>query len=820
MAFSVKADSFSTLAGTGNQSVVGLGFEPKIVLFFPSAQTASGISAGSNISFGAAIDSSNRFALTANAMNGVGTSNSGRESKTDRCFMVNNPADGGGTNPGYEADFVSMDADGFTVNIIVNVGSIARKVAFLALGGDDLTNVFIGNDTMRTTVGTKATTGVGFEPDAVILSSISLTTTDTANNDGAIFSLGCGTDPTERGASCVQDRDNRGTSETTRWQETDKCLIGITSGGSEDYEADLDSLDADGFTLDYTNAAASAYRFFYIALKGNVSMKVGSFNSRTGAGNFSEIGVGFQPSAGIFMSVLRATAAGRDLSDSKMSLGVASETTERAVIGWTDQDAVLTMNTDNFFSDTLLYQNYDYAQVQLGAIDFISWDADGFTLNQTDADPIANEIIFLLFETAGGLVNVNIETVKANAHVFPLFFATPPFIAIIPDQTPGIVTPGLPEYKVRLKNQDGELVAEFDNWRSMSYTHRVNTPGSARFEMDGYDERVAEFSLDGQLEIWRRNLNVELDWYLEWEGFVRTVNDLLQVNAKRSFVAFASGYAHLLKRRIIAYPAGSDGAAKDDFGETVMKRFVYENAGAGATVANGRISNGVFPGLFIEADSAAGTNWNGARAYSDLYEECQDIARTTGVDFDIVGIGKALFEFRAYDGQRGIDRTNNGLNTLTGLNSAGNAPVIFSSEFGNMKTPLLSINRSNEVNKVYALGAGVEDDRATVVRTDNDSINVSPWNTLEDTISANEEDSDSGLNTQGDRVLKEKQLKETLSFAAMQLKSMYYGKHYHWGDLITAKYFATEFDKKIIGAKVTVSKRSKGERIKLEFGDI
>ncbi len=818
MSFDVKADSFSINAATGNQSITGLGFQPKIVLFFPSGRTSVGIGAGSNMSFGAAISSTSRFAVTTNAQNAVVTTNTRRESKSVVCIMVNNPATGTGANPLYEADFVSLDADGFTIDITVNPLSGNYRVGYIAMGGDDLTDVAIGNDTAKTTTGTKATTGVGFQPDAIILSTILATGTD-GNLTSAGIGFGASSGVGEDGASSVASRDGLPTSETRQWQEADACILAMASAAGN-FEAHLDSFDADGFTLDYVNAAFSAQQIFYIALKANVSIKVGSFNSRTSSGNFSEIGVGFQPSAGIFWSVLHPTQAGRDTTDSKMSLGAVTDTNERAVIGWTDQDSVGTSNADNFFSDVLLYQNYDYAQTQLGAIDFVSWDADGFTLDQTDADPTANEIIYILFETAGGLVNANVETAKANAHVFPLFFATPPFIAVIPDQTPGIVTPGLPEYKVRLKNQDGELVAEFDNWRSMSYTHRVNTPGSARFEMDGYDERVAEFSLDGQLEIWRRNLNVELDWYLEWEGFVRTVNDLLQVNAKRSFVAFASGYAHLLKRRIIAYPAGSNGAVKDDFGETVMKRFVYENAGAGATVANGRISNGVFPGLFVEADSAAGINWNGARAYNSLYEECQDIARTTGVDFDIIGIGKALFEFRAYDGQRGIDRTNNGLNTFTGLNAAGNAPVIFSSEFGNMKTPLLSINRSNEVNKVYALGAGVEGDRATVVRTDNDSINVSPWNTLEDTISANEEDSDSGLNTQGDRVLKEKQLKETLSFAAMQLKSMYYGKHYHWGDLITAKYFAVEFDKKIIGVKVTVSKRSKGERIKLEFGDI
>ena len=46
--------------------------------------------------------------------------------------------------------------------------------------------------------------------------------------------------------------------------------------------------------------------------------------------------------------------------------------------------------------DGLIYQNYDNAQTQEGAIDFVSWDADGFTLNQTDADPTGNELLYLV----------------------------------------------------------------------------------------------------------------------------------------------------------------------------------------------------------------------------------------------------------------------------------------------------------------------------------------------------------------------------------------------------------------------------------------
>ena len=50
----------------------------------------------------------------------------------------------------------------------------------------------------------------------------------------------------------------------------------------------------------------------------------------------------------------------------------------------------------------MIYQNYDYDQTLEGSIDFVSWDSDGFTLNQIDDDPSANEIIYLIFGATGG----------------------------------------------------------------------------------------------------------------------------------------------------------------------------------------------------------------------------------------------------------------------------------------------------------------------------------------------------------------------------------------------------------------------------------
>lgn len=382
-------------------------------------------------------------------------------------------------------------------------------------------------------------------------------------------------------------------------------------------------------------------------------------------------------------------------------------------------------------------------------------------------------------------------------------------------------TPGFTDYKVRLKDQSGILVAEFDAWRSLSFSHIINSPGACRLEIDALDPRAALFELDGQIEVWRRNLDVGLDWYIEWEGFHRTQNDLTQQNDNESFVSYALGYLSLLNRRHIMYFAGTAQTDKSGAGEAVLKEFVDENAGPSALSANGRLGgvDGTIAGLTIEADQGNGASWEGARAYKNLLTVASEIAVETGVDIEVVGLGVAAYEFRVHDGQRGEDRTVVGLDAA-GLNGAGNAPVIFSRVFGNMAIPLFSVNRSTEINAVYALGQGEESDRTVVLRQDLSAIADSPINRVEMIRNATQESTTAGLNSVGDEALTENQKKETLRFDALQIEGTFYGKDYTWGDLITARYRTSEFNKKIVDVRLVVSNTQGGENITLEFADI
>lgn len=385
---------------------------------------------------------------------------------------------------------------------------------------------------------------------------------------------------------------------------------------------------------------------------------------------------------------------------------------------------------------------------------------------------------------------------------------------------PDIVTPGMAEYKVILKNQEGEIVAEFDNWRSLAIARRVNTFGSCRFEIDGWDSRTSLFELDSQIEIWRRNRNVGLDWYLEWEGFHRTHNDLIQVNGKRSFVSFSVGYLHLLKRKHILWYASSDGATKSGLSGGTILSYVNENAGPAALQVSGRVIDGVFPGLVVGADAGYGNDWSGSRAWKNLFDVIIGIAEPDNLYLDITGIGQAQFEFNVYDQQRGLDRTASGIDHLTGLNPYGNVPAVFSTEFGNMELPNVAINRANEINRALALGAGVETDRSLALTQYVDRMTDSPWNAIEGTIQAsNEGDDTTKLLMIAKQYVEQNLYDETFSFNVIQTKSLYYGKDYWFGDKATFRYVDLEMDKQISGVKITVSENAEGEKVSIEVED-
>lgn len=360
-------------------------------------------------------------------------------------------------------------------------------------------------------------------------------------------------------------------------------------------------------------------------------------------------------------------------------------------------------------------------------------------------------------------------------------------------------------YKVRLyRPNDGLLVAEFDNWRTLNFTRTVNGIGSHAIAFEGLtgpkpDPRFDLFTLDSIVEVWRQPFGKP--WYLEYGGMHRTPEVSLSEGGHYIFTSYGRDYLTFLDRRRLLYPSTLAQSIKGAAGETVIKEFVNENAGPGANNA-ARKNNGVTLGLSIEADLARGTYWFGQRSWQPLLDIITEVALATGVDFSIVRTGDLTWEFRCYYPQMGTDRT------LT---------AIFSPLHGNMLAPTYTVSRTEEATVCVVLGQEQGTARRTVTRRSTAETD-SPWNMIEMTKDARNEATYTGMTQDGDLALSEVQKNPEFKFSVLQTEGLRYGVDYFLGDMITAKLYSITDTKKIVEVSIGVSEGK--ESIDIGFAEV
>lgn len=143
MALNVKIGSFAQPSSTGNQAVTGVGFKPKLVIFMMNQLTADGDTTNAKWGIGFGVSATDRYYMAGCAKNARTGSDSGdRQDNTRVIGCVTSVAGGAGFDPttDCEADFVTMDNDGFTVNW-TTVDATAREVVYWAFP-ESLTNYF------------------------------------------------------------------------------------------------------------------------------------------------------------------------------------------------------------------------------------------------------------------------------------------------------------------------------------------------------------------------------------------------------------------------------------------------------------------------------------------------------------------------------------------------------------------------------------------------------------------------------------------------------------------------------------------------------
>jgi hypothetical protein len=163
-----------------------------------------------------------------------------------------------------EADFVSFDSDGFTLNY-TTAPATADIMYYLALRGPQ---VAVGALNQPGSTGNQTTSGLSFTPKALILASANNTSAnnDATNNDGQV-SIGWGTSSTARGSIWAGDLTGVSPTQADKDLDRTKILKMFTPGTPTlNAAADLDSFGSGQFVLNWTTVDATARQVLYFAL--------------------------------------------------------------------------------------------------------------------------------------------------------------------------------------------------------------------------------------------------------------------------------------------------------------------------------------------------------------------------------------------------------------------------------------------------------------------------------------------------------------------------------------------------------------------------
>ncbi|MGO9095117.1 MAG: IPT/TIG domain-containing protein, partial [Bryobacteraceae bacterium] len=425
-----KAGRLTQPTATGEQAVTGLGFQPKVVLFWMTGNTSDGSAANVQLSVGAATSSTNQWCFAGSAQDGSSTGLA--PVRHNSTTAVAGAVAVGSASVLAEAQLTSLDPDGFTLTWTA-ADSVPRQVTYLALGGISLTNAYAGSYNLPTATGLMAVTGVGFQPTALLVlanpgsqTALPYVESGSLNYESGFYvpvSVLSGDD-----ASVLFQNDALGSASSYEAASVVTTAISTTGVISQ---ARVQTFGSNGFTLNFSAVSGLATPEFYVAVQGPLLLS-GSFNQAASFGN-QAVSMGFQPAAVLFSSTDRASSSAV-VPGAKLSLGVATSSTNRFAMFVGANSGIPTAASQSIDSTEALdmMTPAGASPTTQAAFDFVSNNAaGGFTINNTAVDGTSRQVIYMAigqpvaaapsFSPSGGIYStaqtVSLSTTTSGASI-------------------------------------------------------------------------------------------------------------------------------------------------------------------------------------------------------------------------------------------------------------------------------------------------------------------------------------------------------------------------------------------------------------------
>lgn len=246
----------STASGAST-AVTGVGFQPDALIAFGVNQAITANAAFTelmlSVGYAGRLPAITQSCGVICAEDQQANTSSGEIARTNR-FLTTLTSVAGVDAEGTDLTLSSFDADGFTY---ARSAAVAIPFVYLALDLDNRAVHCAAPLVAMGATGTEAVPGAGFTPALLLTSAVRIATQDTINGNQATLSLGA-SDGTVTASACARVRNNQGTSDTYSTASATSLIHLVETSAADDVIANLDSFDADGFTLDILTASSGA----------------------------------------------------------------------------------------------------------------------------------------------------------------------------------------------------------------------------------------------------------------------------------------------------------------------------------------------------------------------------------------------------------------------------------------------------------------------------------------------------------------------------------------------------------------------------------
>jgi len=262
-----KVGSFDTITTSGGslpdtQAITGVGFQPDGLMILQVGGSITGfpqLGSGGIFGIGWADVDESQAGFVLHDPDAQAVTENANIQLTDSMVLDIAPDASG---PFRKILLDSYDADGFTLLYTANFAQ-ANPMVYFAIRGVRIKAGAFNKSTGAAPV-SQGITGMGFEPTGLLLSS-GQKATSASGSAGVRLGFG-GTDGTNERSLALQSQDNVTTSQANEIVKTDKVFMVCNNDTPGiDAEADLTSLDADGFTLNWTTNFGEATEILYLA---------------------------------------------------------------------------------------------------------------------------------------------------------------------------------------------------------------------------------------------------------------------------------------------------------------------------------------------------------------------------------------------------------------------------------------------------------------------------------------------------------------------------------------------------------------------------